>query len=245
MLRTEQLSASYGPVRALREVTLNVARSEIVAVVGANGAGKTTLLRAVAGIIPVDGGQLLLEGEQVTGQRSHRLIRRGVVLVPEGRQLFPDLSVRENLLLGAFPRHRRASAAELKRDTEACFELFPILRERISQLAGTLSGGQQQMLAIARGLMSRPRLFLLDEPSLGLAPLVIKQIFHTLAELRKTSNLTILLVEQDVQSAFSIADRGYVMQNGRIVAEGNARHLMDDPKVQEIYFGKGEAHGNK
>jgi branched-chain amino acid transport system ATP-binding protein len=238
MLTVKDLSASYGPISALNEVSLEVEQGEIVAIVGANGVGKTTLLKTIAGLIQPTGGNLLFKGTDITRLASHRRIKDGVVLVPEGRRLFADLSVHENLRLGAFPWRRGARGAEIDAEIDSVFELFPILRERRAQLAGTLSGGQQQMVAIGRGLVSRPSLLLLDEPSLGLAPLIIRQIFATLADLAHVRGLSIVLVEQDAQAAFRIASRGYVMQRGRILLTGAAKDLLQDPRTKEIYFGK-------
>jgi branched-chain amino acid transport system ATP-binding protein len=237
MLEVDNLVVRYGAVTALSEVSLTVAKGEVVAIVGANGVGKTTLLRSLAGILRPAAGRIRLDGQDVTRVPSHRRVRRGVVLVPEGRRLFGELSVHDNLRLGAFHR-RHSSAAELSADLDRCYALFPDLRQRTGQLAGTLSGGQQQMVAVARGLMARPSLLLLDEPSLGLAPLVIRQIFRTLVDLRRSLGLSIVLVEQDAQAALGIADRGYVMQRARIVLTGSGTDLRNDPVTREIYFGK-------
>jgi branched-chain amino acid transport system ATP-binding protein len=237
MLEVEQLVVRYGAVTALAGVSLTVAAGEVVAIVGANGVGKTTLLRSLAGMLRPAAGRIRLRGEDVTRLAGHQRVRRGVVLVPEGRRLFADLSVHDNLRLGAFHR-RHGNTAELRGDLDRCYALFPDLQRRTGQLAGTLSGGQQQMVAVARGLMAKPALLLLDEPSLGLAPLVIRQIFRTLVELRRSMNLSIVLVEQDAQAALGIADRGYVMQRARIVLTGTGAELRDDPLTREIYFGK-------
>jgi branched-chain amino acid transport system ATP-binding protein len=237
MLEVKNLAASYGPISALSSVSLSVAKGEIVAIVGANGVGKTTLLRCIAGLLRPTAGTITFNGEDVTRMGSHNKIPRGIALVPEGRRLFHDLSVRENLVLGTLKRKDRTKS-EIEKDLESVLQLFPILRERSAQLAGTLSGGQQQMVAVARGLMSRPALLLLDEPSLGLAPLVVRQMFRTFAELRTTLGTSLILVEQDAQAAFSISDRGYVMQRGRISLSGSAKELLSDPRTREIYFGK-------
>jgi branched-chain amino acid transport system ATP-binding protein len=237
MLEVQGISASYGPINALSDVSLTVGEGEIVAIVGANGVGKTTLLKSIAGLVKTGSGHISYRGEDVTALESHHRISRGVVLVPEGRRLFPDLSVYENLRLGAFSWRRRARGAEIDREISEVFALFPILKERSAQLARTLSGGQQQMVAIGRGLVSRPSLLLLDEPSLGLAPIVIRQIFRTLADLSHDRKLSVVLVEQDAQAAFGIADRGYVMQRARIVLTGSAAELRADPRTREIYFG--------
>lgn len=237
MLDVQGLSTSYGPITALNDVSLTVAEGEVIAIVGANGVGKTTLLKSIAGLVKPGEGRIIYGGEDVTALDSHHRIRKGIVLVPEGRRLFPDLTVHENLRLGAFSWRRQARAGAIEAEIESVFELFPILKERSTQLARTLSGGQQQMVAIGRGLVSRPSLLLLDEPSLGLAPLVIRQIFRTLASLTDQRKLSIVLVEQDAQAAFGIADRGYVMQRARIVLTGSAAELKADPRTREIYFG--------
>jgi branched-chain amino acid transport system ATP-binding protein len=238
MLEASDIVVRYGAVLALNRVSLHVGKGEIVAIVGSNGVGKTTLLRSLAGILAPAAGRIVLEGEDVTTMRSHQRIRRGIVLVPEGRRLFADLSVADNLRLGALHWRRTAKRGEIEEEIERCYELFPDLRRRTSQLAGTLSGGQQQMVAVGRGLMGRPSCLLLDEPSLGLAPLVIRQIFRTLVELRSKRGLSIVLVEQDAQAALGVADRGYVMQRSRIVLTGTGAELRANPLTREIYFGK-------
>ena len=237
MLEAEGLHVRYGAVTALSGVSLSVGKGEIVAIVGSNGVGKTTLLRTLSGILAPHAGRITLDGEDVTRTRAHHRIRRGVVLVPEGRRLFHDLTVDENLRLGALHWNGRAKKGEIEKELERCYTLFPDLRRRTDQLTGTLSGGQQQMVAVGRGLMSRPNCLLLDEPSLGLAPLVIKQIFRTLVALRAERGLSIILVEQDAQAALGIADRGYVMQRAKIVLSGSGKTLRDDPATREIYFG--------
>jgi branched-chain amino acid transport system ATP-binding protein len=237
MLEAKALQVRYGAVTALSDVSLTIGKGEIVAIVGSNGVGKTTLLRTLSGILQPRAGSIKLGDEDLTRTRAHQRIRRGIVLVPEGRRLFHDLSVDENLRLGALHWHRGADKGAVERELERCYTLFPDLRRRTAQLAGTLSGGQQQMVAVGRGLMSRPSCLLLDEPSLGLAPLVIRQIFRTLVMLRDELGLSIVLVEQDAQAALGIADRGYVMQRARIVLTGSGKDLRDDPKTREIYFG--------
>jgi branched-chain amino acid transport system ATP-binding protein len=237
MLEAKALQVRYGAVTALSDVSLTIGKGEIVAIVGSNGVGKTTLLRTLSGILQPRAGSIKLGDEDLTRTRAHQRIRRGIVLVPEGRRLFHDLSVDENLRLGALHWHRGADKGAVECELERCYTLFPDLRRRTAQLAGTLSGGQQQMVAVGRGLMSRPSCLLLDEPSLGLAPLVIRQIFRTLVMLRDELGLSIVLVEQDAQAALGIADRGYVMQRARIVLTGSGKDLRDDPKTREIYFG--------
>lgn len=236
MLRIRNLSASYGPVTALSGVTLHVREGEIVALIGANGAGKTTLLNAIAGLVRRE-GEITLKGRSLMGVAPEELVSLGVALVPEGRQLFAPLSVADNLLLGAYRRHRRVPAAEIEADRERVFQLFPRLKERLEQPAGTMSGGEQQMLAIARALMARPRLLLLDEPSLGLAPIVVETIMATLARLRE-EGLTVLLVEQNARAALKIADRAYVLETGRIILSGAARELLADRQVTRAYLGR-------
>lgn len=238
MLAVTDLVTRYGPVVALERVSLDVGEGEIVAIVGANGVGKSTLLHSIAGLLKPAQGSIAYRGEDVTRLQSHDRIGKGIVLVPEGRRLFPDLSVEENLKLGALHWRGLCTASARHEEMEQIFTLFPILRERRTQLARTLSGGQQQMVAIGRGLMARPSLLLLDEPSLGLAPLISRQIFKTLATLSRDRGLSVVLVEQDAKLAFSIADRGYVMQRARIVLGGPAEELRDDPRTREIYFGK-------
>lgn len=237
MLEAIDINTFYGHVHALRDVKIRVSAGEIVTVVGANGAGKSTLLNTMAGTVPLRSGRITLDGQDVSFRKSHELIRQGVVLVPERRQLFAPLSVQENLELGTYHRHQKVTQRQLADELQSVYDLFPRLAERRSQVAGTLSGGEQQMLAIGRGLMSKPRVFLLDEPSLGLAPLTKYEIFQTLQRLNSEQSLTILLIEQDTKLGLSIAHRGYVMQAGRVVLEGDARALMANQEVQDIYFG--------
>jgi branched-chain amino acid transport system ATP-binding protein len=232
LLDVRGLCAGYGHVPVLRDVSLHVGAGEVVTLVGANGAGKSTLLKAIVGLVRPAAGSIVFAGEDVTRTPPERMVRRGVALVPEGRMLFGPLSVRDNLLLGAHGRGARHVEEALGR----AFALFPTLEQRLGQTAETLSGGEQQMLAVARALMSQPRLLLLDEPSLGLAPKVIAQILAALDELR-ASGMTVLLVEQDVQVALKHADRGYVMRTGRIEAEGAAADLLADEHIRTIYLG--------
>jgi branched-chain amino acid transport system ATP-binding protein len=235
MLDVAGLSAAYGRVRVLHDVSLTVAAGECVTVIGANGAGKSTLLRCVAGLLRPSAGRVTFDGTDVTGTGAEKLVRRGVALVPEGRMLFGPMTVAENLRLGAYSRPRGA-AAESAKDLSRVHELFPVLAERASQAAATLSGGEQQMLAVGRALMSRPRLLLLDEPSLGLAPKVITGIFSALDGLRR-AGLTILLVEQDARLALRHADLGYVMRTVRVALEGPAADLAANDDVRLIYLG--------
>jgi branched-chain amino acid transport system ATP-binding protein len=233
VLEIRNLTASYGDVPVLWGVSLTVPAGEIVALVGANGMGKTTLLRAISGVVRPSGGCVLIAGEDATGLHPHEVASRGIAHVPEGRQLFFAMTVRENLAMGAYLPQAKLSRAETM---ERVYTLFPRLRERQAQLAGSLSGGEQQMLAIGRGLMLCPRILMLDEPSLGLAPLLVEEIFVTVARLR-SEGMTILLVEQNVQQALHLAETAYVLENGRIVLHGRANDLLEDPKVQSAYLG--------
>jgi branched-chain amino acid transport system ATP-binding protein len=234
VLQVRGLRVRYGNVQALHGIDLAVHEGEIVSILGANGAGKSTTLRAVSGLLRPSAGQILYQGRDVHAVPAHALVHQGIAHAPEGRRLFGTLTVQENLALGAFSRRDRAAIAE----TEAwVLELFPALRARAGQLAGTLSGGEQQMLAIGRALMARPRLLLLDEPSLGLAPLVVKTIFRTIREINEAHGVTIVLVEQNARAALRLAHRGYVLEVGRIVLEDAAAALAANPRVQRAYLG--------
>jgi branched-chain amino acid transport system ATP-binding protein len=235
MLDVTGIVAGYGRVPVLQGVSLNAQPGEIVTLVGANGAGKSTLLRVIAGLLSPWEGRIALEGVTLTNMAAHRRVGRGIVLVPEGRMLFPTMNVDENLTLGAYLRTRRERKA-VERDRARVFELFPVLAERRGQAAGTLSGGEQQRLAIGRALMSAPKVLLLDEPSLGLAPKVIAEIFSVLDRLRETG-LTMVLVEQDAKAALKHADRGYVMRTGQIALSGSAEALLNNDDVRLIYLG--------
>jgi branched-chain amino acid transport system ATP-binding protein len=237
MLRVRNLEAGYGALRVLHGVSLHVAEGEIVALIGANGAGKSTLLNTLAGLHRPSGGEIEFQGVTVAGQSAPAMVRRGCVLVPEGRQLFAPLTVEENLLLGGTTRYgwrqrtaQRAALAEI-------YDRFPVLAERRQQLAGTLSGGEQQMVAIGRALMARPRLIMLDEPSMGLAPLIVRNILQIVVTLRQQRN-TVLLVEQNARAALAIADRGYVVETGRITLAASAAELLHHREVQRAYLGK-------
>jgi branched-chain amino acid transport system ATP-binding protein len=232
MLVIEDLGVSYGSIRAVQEATLRVAAGELVALIGSNGAGKSTLLKTISGLLRSRAGSVVFEGTDITGATTDRIVSLGISHCPEGRRVFGRLSVRENLVLGGVGR----PVADADRDIERLTELFPRLRERLGQAAGTLSGGEQQMLAIARALMSAPRLLLLDEPSLGLAPLMVEQVFRIIDDLR-SQGLTMLLVEQNVHHALDSADRAYVMETGRITLEGPARELRHDPRIERSYLG--------
>jgi branched-chain amino acid transport system ATP-binding protein len=225
----------YGNVRALQGVSLRVETGELVALIGSNGAGKSTTLRTISGLLRPTQGTITFEGADITTAATDRIVRLGISHCPEGRHIFGSLSVSDNLRLGAVSR---ADAGEVAKDLETVFELFPLLKERLGQAGGTLSGGEQQMLAIGRALMSRPRLLLLDEPSLGLAPLMVERIFATIAELKRQGR-TILLVEQNVHQALDVADRAYVLETGRMTLDGPADILRQDPKVEQSYLGVG------
>ncbi len=233
MLQVDGLDVAYGDLQTLWGVTFTVNAGELIALVGGNGAGKTTTLRALSGLLRPRAGAILFNGENLAGLGAHRITARGIAHVPEGRQLFPLMTVEENLLLGSYTaRGRRARAQNLQR----VYETFPVLGERRRQDAGTLSGGEQQMLAIGRGLMSDPVLLLLDEPSLGLAPIVVRNVFEVIAQIRQ-QGVTVLLVEQNVKQALSIADRAYVLENGRITLEGAGQALLDRDDVRRAYLG--------
>ena len=235
MLEVENIEAGYGPIRALDGVSLHVAAGELVAIIGANGAGKTTLLMTISGVVPIRSGQVRFEGRPVTGLAPHEIVRLGIGHSPEGRRIFPRLSVRENLELGGFTRSDRA---EMRRDIDEVCGLFPVLGSRMGQMGGTLSGGEQQMLALGRALVGRPRLLLLDEPSLGLAPLVVARIFEVIAGL-SARGIAVVLVEQNARAALKLASRGYVLETGRITLSGSGTELAHDHRVRDAYLGEG------
>ena len=234
LLEVRNLAAGYGQLTVLEDISLEVGQGEVVAIVGANGAGKTTLLSTIAGLVKPRRGEVRLGGEAIGGLGANRIVARGLVMVPEGGRLFPFLSVLDNLELGAYTRHARAEAA---RALEEALTLFPILAERRHQLAGKLSGGERQMCAIARAMMSRPRLLMLDEPSAGLSPLMVEKVFDLVANLAREKALTVLLVEQNVNEALEVAARAYVLDRGAIVKQGSADELANDPQVREAYMG--------
>lgn len=238
MLRLQSVITYYGRILALRGVSLHVGPGEIVAIVGPNGAGKTTTLNTISGVIAPRSGRVVFDGTDVTGKPAEKLVRMGLVQVPEGRQLFPDMTVYENLILGAYRRSRAVKRTQLAADLEKVYGIFPILKERTGQLAGTLSGGEQQMLAIGRALMAGPRMLLLDEPSMGLAPMVAAEIFRVISHLCEQGT-TVLVVEQNARAALAIAKRAYVMETGRVVMEGAADELARNPEIQRAYLGKG------
>jgi len=233
MLEIEGLDVYYGAVHALKGVTVRADRGEIVTLIGANGAGKTTLLRSISGLVPARAGSIRFEGKDLRRMPPHEIVGLGISQSPEGRMVFANLSVEDNLELGAYLRRDRAA---IRADRDQAFELFPRLRERRRQAAGTLSGGEQQMLAIARALMSRPRLLLLDEPSLGLAPLLVREIFKTIVEIHR-SGVTVMLVEQNAHMALSVAGRGYVLETGSVRLEDRASALLANPEVRSAYLG--------
>ncbi len=234
MLVLENVSVSYGAIEALTDINLEVNQGEVVTLIGANGAGKTTTLRTITGLLEPREGRVMYEGKQISGMPTHKLVPMGIAMSPEGRGVFANLTVRENLEMGAYIRKDKAG---IKRDMERGFTIFPRLKEREAQKAGTLSGGEQQMLAMARALMSQPRLLLLDEPSLGLAPLLVHTIFEAIDSIR-AEGTTILLVEQNANAALHHSDRAYVLETGRIVMSGDSKQLAEDPKVKEAYLGE-------
>lgn len=237
MLEVREVSAYYGRVRALEHVSLKVEEGEIVCLIGANGAGKTTLLNTVSGMVPASQGDVIWGGQSIACRPAEQIVRLGISHVPEQRQVFGSLTVHENLTLGAYCRVRRDGWVAIREDVERVFTLFPVLKERSRQSAGTLSGGEQQMLAVGRGLMARPKLMLLDEPSLGLAPLIVQEIFRIISELRRDGT-TILLVEQNARAALRVADRGYVLETGRVVMSGTAAELAKNEQLQHVYLGR-------
>ena len=234
MLTLDNVNVFYGGIHALRDVSLRVEAGEVVTLIGANGAGKSTTLRAITGLLTPRGGRIRFEGADITGLPAHQLVERGISMAPEGRGIFANLTVLENLEMGAY---RVRNQAQIRNDIERGFSLFPRLRERVKQRSGTLSGGEQQMLAIARALMSRPKLLLLDEPSLGLAPIVCHTIFTTIDEIKATGT-TVLLVEQNANAALKHSDRGYVLETGAVTLEGSAATIAGDPRIREAYLGE-------
>ncbi len=234
MLELKNIKTYYGNIQALKGIDLSVEEGEIITLIGANGAGKTTTLMSICGIVPPRSGEILFMGEPIHETKPDKIVSMGICQVPEGRRIFPYLSVAENLDLGAYLRKDKA---EVKKDLEYIYELFPILAERRHQAGGTLSGGEQQMLAISRALMARPRLLLMDEPSLGLAPIVVKRIFEIIAKINKENRTTIFLVEQNANLALKVAHRGYVMETGKITLTDSAAHLLDNEQVRKAYLG--------
>lgn len=235
MLRVNDLHAAYGDIGVLKGITLEIRTGEIVCLLGANGAGKSTLLKVISGVLRPSQGNVLFQDQEITRYSPHKIVRMGLSHVPEGRQIFSRLTVMQNLLLGGYPR--KSKKTEAQEIFDFIFNLFPILKERLKQKAGTLSGGEQQMLAISRSLMSQPRLLLLDEPSLGLAPMIVEEIFRVIKDLR-SRGISILLVEQNVIGALNIADRGYIMEIGKMAAHGKAAEMRGDDEVRRRYLGK-------
>lgn len=239
-MKVRSLVTHYGGIQALKGVSLHVDEGEIVALVGANGAGKTTILNTICGLVPASSGEVIFDGKKITNAPTEYLVKLGLNQVPEGRQLFATMSVLDNLILGAYQRSR-SDKKRLGEDLDFVYSVFPVLKERSRQRSGTLSGGEQQMLAIGRALMSRPKMLLLDEPSIGLAPMVAKEIFNVILRFREMGT-TILLVEQNAKAALSIADRGYVLETGKVILEDTASELMRNKEVQRAYLGKGYRH---
>jgi branched-chain amino acid transport system ATP-binding protein len=235
MLAVEDISSGYGRVLAIHDVTIRVENKEVVVLIGANGAGKSTLLKTISGALKPSKGRIIFRGEKIDGRKPHVIVKMGIIQIPEGRGMLSRMTVKENLEMGAYLRKDKAG---IDKDLERVFEKLPRLKERLNQNAGTLSGGEQQMLAIGRGLMAKPTLFLMDEPSLGLAPVLVEFIFETIYDLRHTDGLTILLVEQNANQALDVADRGYVLETGRIVLEGQSEALRGNEEVQRAYLGK-------
>ncbi|HEX5130266.1 MAG TPA: ABC transporter ATP-binding protein [Usitatibacter sp.] len=234
MLALQQLQVAYGGIRAVKGIDLEVGAGELVCLIGANGAGKTTTLKAITGLVRAAAGRIVYDGQDLAGQRVHEIARRGLAMVPEGRGVFPQLTIQENLSMGAYAREDRAA---VQADVERVFTLFPRLKERRGQTAGTLSGGEQQMLAMARALMSRPKLLLLDEPSMGLAPLMVERIFEVVRQIA-AEGVTLLLVEQNARLALEASHRGYVLDGGLVTISGASRELLHDPRVREAYLGE-------
>jgi len=236
MLKIEGLSASYNSIRVLKDVSIQVPKGKVVSIIGANGAGKSTLLKSISGLIKINKGRILYQDQDITAIPAHRIVGLGISQVPEGRQLFRHLSVQDNIHLGAYHYFKRRNRIDIEESVAQVYQIFPILEKRLKQIAGTLSGGEQQMLAIARALMGRPKLLLLDEPSMGIAPLIVREIFNIIVNLNQAGT-TILLVEQNAKAALKVAHHSYVIENGKIVLEGMAAELLDNPKVKEVYLG--------
>ena len=239
MLRLKNINTYYGKVHALKNISLHLGEGEIVTLIGANGAGKTTILNTISGVTPAAAGEIVFRKEMITALAPDKVVQLGISQVPEGRQVFKPLSVEDNLQLGAYLRYRsREGKSTINSDMDKIFSLFPRLEERRKQLAGTMSGGEQQMLAIGRALMANPKMLLLDEPSMGLAPLVVQEIFRVLERLRQENGTTILLVEQNAKAALKLADRGYVLETGKVILEGPADELLENAEVKRAYLGK-------
>ncbi len=237
MLKIQNIRAGYGNLMVLKNISLHIEDKEIVTLIGANGSGKSSLLRAIMGLISLREGKIIFEGNDISRTSTEKIVKRGIAMVPEGRHIFAPLTVRDNLLLGSYSRYSHKNKQSVLDDLERVYELFPRLKNRTKQLAGTLSGGEQQMLAIGRALMSRPRILLLDEPSMGLAPLIVEGIFETIARLRETEQTTICLVEQNADMALEISDRGYVLETGKIVYQGDREDLLENDEIIRAYLG--------
>ncbi|HOO31661.1 MAG TPA: ABC transporter ATP-binding protein [Thermotogota bacterium] len=234
MLELEDITISYGPIEAVKKINIKVPKGDIVTLIGANGAGKTSTLSTISGLVKTRNGKIKFMNSEITNKAPHLITQMGIVHVPEGRRIFSGLTVRENLIMGAYNRKDKAG---IKKDLDWVFELFPRLKERINQPGGTLSGGEQQMLAISRGLMTNPKLMMLDEPSLGLAPLLVKEVFQVIRKINEEDGVTILLVEQNAASALNISDNAYVLETGEIKLKGDAKSLLTNPDVQKAYLG--------
>ena len=234
ILEVNDLNVYYGAIHAIKNISFEIKKGEIVTLIGANGAGKTSTLHAVSGLLPLKSGEVSLNGVNITGMEAHKLVTKGMAHVPEGRRIFTELTVLENLEMGAYTRNDKDG---IKDDLEKMFVLFPRLAERKKQLAGTMSGGEQQMLAIARALMSKPTILLMDEPSMGLAPLLVQEIFKIIERINKEEGVTIMLVEQNAHMALSVANRAYVLETGEIIKEGAGKDLLDDPDIKKAYLG--------
>jgi len=236
MLSIEGLRTSYGSIRVLKGVSIQIPKGKVVSIIGANGAGKSTLLKNISGLVKAQEGRVIYKGKDIAGMPAHRIVGLGISQVPEGRQLFAHLTVLDNIRLGAYHYFKRSNRDEINERIEHIYQIFPILEKRSKQIAGTLSGGEQQMLAIARALMGRPELLLLDEPSMGIAPLIVREIFNVISKLN-ASGTTVLLVEQNAKAALKVANHCYVLERGEVVLEGLAAELLDNPKVKEVYLG--------
>jgi branched-chain amino acid transport system ATP-binding protein len=236
MLRIEGLNAAYDSIQVLKDVSLKVPKGKVVSIIGANGAGKSTLLKSISGLIKISKGRIVYKDRNIAGMSPNRIVGLGISQVPEGRQIFAHLSVLDNIHLGAYLYFKRSNRLDIKERVDRIYEIFPILETRSKQIAGTLSGGEQQMLAIARALMARPELLLLDEPSMGIAPLIVREIFRVIQQLNE-SGTTVLLVEQNARAALKVAHHSYVLERGQIVMEGLAGELLDNPRVKEVYLG--------
>ena len=236
MLRIEGLNAAYGSIQVLKNVSLKVPKGQVVSIIGANGAGKSTLLKSISGLMKISKGSIFYKDRDIAGMPANRIVGLGISQVPEGRQIFAHLSVLDNIHLGAYLYFKRNNRLEIKERVDRIYKTFPILETRSKQIAGTLSGGEQQMLAIARALMARPELILLDEPSMGIAPLIVREIFNVIQQLNE-SGTTVLLVEQNARAALKVAHHSYVLERGEIVMEGLAEELLDNPRVKEVYLG--------